>query len=213
MSALEIRGAGPGLLDTPLGMRVRGSGGQDVRWRARYKDDDGRIWRANALSSEDLHRFWSPAKRTATGIAALQSLRPVRMEIRVELEDGRGASLTLERRLLADGVKVRRWKDDTTATLFRPAEPTGVQLLIDAGTAGADHAAFAGALLASRGAVVLAVFAGLDAAREQFAALAPDPVVLAGDDVPVPPGVGVAEEDDAAPRLQAWADLRVRLGL
>lgn len=233
---LEIEADADGLLDDPLHLRVRGGGGQPVLWRARLRDDDGRVWRAEAPTPEELTVRWRPAKPQDGRAAALGSLHPVRIDVRAEVDDGRGASRTITRRLLADGVRVRRWRDGAPATLHLPSGPPAATLLLDA-TADAERAvvaALAGALLASRGALVLVVARGrgkgadtaaaLDGARARLAAVpGADPagaVVLpvlaageAGDGVVLPAGVGLGGEADPAARAAAWRALVARLGL
>jgi hypothetical protein len=130
---LEIRGAAPGLLDDPLLLDVGGAAPNTALvWRGRFRDDDGFVWRAAAPRPEDVLTAWVPAKATAGPIAALRSLRPVDVDIRVEAPDGSAASRTVTRRLLDTGVRVRRWRDDVTGILHLPAAPTGAALLIDA---------------------------------------------------------------------------------
>src|SRR6478752_1658970 len=116
---LELRGATDGLLlDEPWRLEVRGAGAAPLTWRARIRDDDGRVWRAEAGRPEDLAGAWSPAKRPAPGpVAALRSLRPVSVDVRAETADGRAAARTVTRRLVADGVRRRRWCDGVSATL------------------------------------------------------------------------------------------------
>ena len=54
--ALEISGASDGLLDDDLVLRVRGAGPEaEVTWRARFRDDDGRVWRAAASRAGGAH--------------------------------------------------------------------------------------------------------------------------------------------------------------
>src|SRR4051812_23006662 len=107
---LELRGAAPGLLDDPLLLEVGGAPpNAALTWRTRLRDDDGFVWRASGPSLADL--TWAPAKPSAGDVAALRSLRPVDLDIRVEDPDGATASRTLKRTLLAEGVRVRRWKD------------------------------------------------------------------------------------------------------
>ena len=122
--ALELRGAGDGLLDEPLVLQVHGAGGAAPTWRARLRDDDGRVWRASADRPERLAAAWAPAKATTGPVAALQSLRPIALELRAEADDGRAAARTVRRRLLADGVRVRRWRDPVPGTLLLPAAAT-----------------------------------------------------------------------------------------
>ena len=89
---LELRGATDGeLLDEPWRVVARGAGGGPLTWRARIRDDDGRVWRAEATSPQGLAGAWAPAKRPAPGpVAALRSLRPVAIDLRAETADGHG---------------------------------------------------------------------------------------------------------------------------
>jgi hypothetical protein len=201
--ALEIRGPATGLLDEPLLLRVRGAGpAAELTWRARYRDDDDRIWRATATRADDLATRWMPAKQSTGQLAALRSLRPLSIEVRVETADGRGAARTLTRQLVADGVRVRRWRDGLAATLHVPAQPQPCATVIIDATAGpaqadvaatagpapADVAALAAPLLASRGVLVLVVAPSrgiadpLALARERLAAVpaACKPILLLG---------------------------------
>lgn len=121
---LELSVPPDALLDDGVsGARLRGAGEQpDATWRARLRDDDGRVWRAVAPTTDGLGGAWIPAKSSSSPLAALASLRPVRVEVRVELPDGRATTREVTRRLLADGVLVRRWRDRVlTATLLRPS--------------------------------------------------------------------------------------------
>jgi hypothetical protein len=130
---LEIRGAAPGLLDDPLLLDVGGAAPNSALvWRARLRDDDGFVWRAAAPRPEQLSTAWVPAKTSAGPIAALRSLHPVDVDVRVESPDGSAASRTITRRLLDEGVRVRRWRDDVVGTLHLPGVPTGAALLVDA---------------------------------------------------------------------------------
>jgi hypothetical protein len=188
--ALEIRGSAAGLLDEPLVLRVRGAGpAAELTWRARYRDDGDRIWRASAMNAEDLATRWMPAKESTGPLAALRSLRPVGIEVRVEAADGRAAARTLTRAMVADGIRVRRWRDGLAATLHVPAQPQPCATVIvdaTASPAAAHVAALAAPLLASRGALVLVVgpsrgIAGpLAVARERLAAVpaAREPILL-----------------------------------
>jgi hypothetical protein len=181
--ALELRGFDAGLLDDPFDLRVRGAGpGAQLTWRARYRDDDGRIWRAMAASCEELGARWVAAKETTGEIAALRSLRPLSVDVRAELPDGRAATRTLTRRFAADGVRSRRWRDGLAATLHVPVTPEPIATVLLDGTAGdaqATVAMLAAPLLASRGVLALAVTGAggrssadpLPAARERLAAL------------------------------------------
>jgi hypothetical protein len=203
---LDLRGAAPGLLDDLLLLEVSGAPpGAALTWRARIRDDDGFVWRATGERVDAL--TWAPAKPASAGpIAALRSLRPIELDVRVEDPDGTGASRTLTRRLLAEGVKARRWKGDVSGTLYLPGEPTGGGAILPAD----DVAPLAAALLASRGVLVFVLAGGdADAAREQLALVpsaAAEIEVL--DAVPLPPGVPAREPADAA----AWDALLHRLG-
>ncbi|MCW3039071.1 MAG: hypothetical protein JWM31_976, partial [Solirubrobacterales bacterium] len=160
--ALQLSCVPDGLLDDGLaGARLRGAGEQpDAVWRAKYRDDDTRVWRALAPTPAALSGGWVPAKSSTGQLAALVSLRPVEIELRVELPDGRALARTVTRRLLAEGTLVRRWKDGLAATLYRPpGDATRPTVLLDA-TPDAELvpvATLAAALLASHGAVVLVV--------------------------------------------------------
>jgi hypothetical protein len=222
---LEIRGVTAGLLDDPLALSVRGAGNEGVLWRARYRDDDFRVWRASAARPEDLTVAWRPSKPSTGPIASLQSLRPVRIDVRVESPDGRAAGRAITRRLVADGVRVRRWRDGLLATLYLPAgTPPRATVLVDS-TAGPLEAAVAGLaapLLASRGVLVLAVGPGRGEAAEAVAIARERLVAVPGASAPVelaatagaapagaapgmpdapgslalPPGVGAREEGE-----------------
>jgi hypothetical protein len=187
---LDIRGASPGLLDDPLLLEVGGAPpNAALTWRARLRDDDGFVWRAAAPTSEGLSTAWVPAKPTAGPVAALRSLRPVDVDVRVEGTDGAASSRTITRRLTSDGVRARRWRDDIVGTLYLPAETTNAALILDArpppqppsrddlwsptahkssldapdagGAAGdAAHAPLAAALLASRGVLAFVLIGG-----------------------------------------------------
>lgn len=201
---LEIRGPQVALLDEVLALRARG--GEVARWRARLVDDDGRAWRSQASRPEELAATWAPAKAGARAVAALASLRPVRIDVRAETADGAAASRTIDRRLVADGVRVRRWRAPApAATLFLPAgDARGVVVVDAAGT-------LAGALLASRGVIALAVDRqdradALDVLASVPGAGAHAPVVV--DDVGVPPGVPAVEPGDG----DAWDALLARAG-
>lgn len=244
-SALQLSAAPVALLDEGLaGARLRGAGPQpDAIWRAKFRDDDTRVWRAIAASPEALAGAWVPAKASTGHLAALVSLRPVEVELRVELPDGRAMSRTVTRRLLADGVKVRRWKDGLVATLNRPAGDGPWPAVVLDATSGPDAvavAALAGALLASRGVLNVAVAPParpkdgsaadvLARAGELLTALPAGgpPLVVAvaapeadvtGDGLvaPVPPGVGVrgagAGPEAAAARATAWDALLAAAG-
>lgn len=233
-AVLEIQGDADGLLDAPLVLRLRGGGAQPAVWRARLRDDDGRVWRCVADRPEDLGLRWRPAKPAPGTIAALQSLRPVRLDVRAELPDGRSAARTVTRRLVDPDVRIRRWRDGLAATLHLPAGPPAATVLVDA-TASPRHAVvatLAAPLLATHGVRVLNVFAPrrgdaagvLQTARDRLAGLADgvagqDPEVLpvrlpaeAGDGVVLPPGVPLEDPaDDPAARRAAWAALQAGL--
>jgi hypothetical protein len=235
--AIEIQGPADGLFDEPLALRARGAGAaSELVWRARLRDDDGRVWLSRAPSALELAIAWVPAKETTGPLAALQSLRPVRIDVRVESPDGRAAARTVTRRFTDDGVRVRRWRDGLAATLHLPAgEQPCATVLADA-TAGPLELAVAGLaapLLASRGALVLTVAPGrpgepadelLAAARERLGAVpgAGSPQVLrvldpfadreTGPAVGLPPGVGVRDRHaDAEARAVAWDALLAHL--
>jgi hypothetical protein len=224
---LELRGAGGGLLDEPLAFSVRGLGdaaGGPLIWRARLRDDDGRIWRAQASDSLALAGAWTPAKSSGGAVAALQSLRPVALELRAEAPDGRAAARTVTRTLLADGVRVRRWRDGLAASLFLPSERVSTSALVldaTAGEAAAAAAAPSAALLASRGVLVLLVTpprgrgggdrgALLREAAERLEQLAASPVELLAEPAPVAPGIPARA--DAAARAAVWDALLARVG-
>lgn len=209
---LELQGDATGLLDDPLAPRVRGLGGPGadggadgaagLRWRARLHDDDGRVWRAEAARAAELAAAFAPASPDPRRpLAALRSLRPVRIEVRAEASDGRAAARTFTRALVGEGVRVRRWSGvlpGAAATLHRPAgapcatvvlDAAGASARADAATeqagavpAPAELAALAAPLLASRGVLALTLAPGggrrsrgqgelLDAAIELLAAV------------------------------------------
>jgi hypothetical protein len=204
---LDIRGASPGLLDDPLLLEVGGAApNAALTWRARLRDDDGFVWRAAAPTSQGLLTAWVPAKPTAGPVAALRSLRPVDVDVRVEGTDGAASNRTITRRLMDEGVRPRRWKDAVAGTLYLPAQNATATLTIDArepqtaaaqpselDTAGAvaappaiaepataagiDAAPLAAALLASRGVLVLVLTGGKD-----------DPLVAARERLAQVPG-------------------------
>ncbi|MFA9271180.1 MAG: hypothetical protein ACEQSX_10560 [Baekduiaceae bacterium] len=183
---MELTGPADVPLDEPLQLRVRGAG-PDARitWRARVRDDDGRVWRAVADAAGALDAAWEPAKTPASPHAALSSLRPVRVDVRAETRDGRSAARTITRHLLAGGVKVRRWRGEVTASLFLPAEPAAAPVLLDD-----PDALLAAALLASRGILSLVLKDGdPEAAAAQLEAVPGGAGVRMLGNVPVPPGV------------------------
>jgi hypothetical protein len=202
---LDLRGAAPGLLDDPLLLDVSGAPpSASLTWRARVRDDDGFVWRATGERVDEL--TWAAAKPASAGaIAALRSLRPVEIDVRVEDPDGAAASRTVTRKLLAEGVKARRWKGDVSGTLYLPADPTGGGAIL----ATDDVAPMAAALLASRGVLVFVLTRGnVGAAREQLALVpsAPAEIELL-DAVPLPTGLPAQEPADAA----AWDALLASL--
>lgn len=239
--ALEIRGPAHGLLDDPFVLRLRGAGSDaEVTWRARYRDDDGRVWRAVASRSEDLTGRWQPAKDGSGDIAALRSLRPVSIDVRAETADGRAAARTFVRQIAAEGVRTRRWRDGLAATLHVPARrsPCATVIVNAAGTdAHVSAAMLAAPLLAARGVLALVVVGarGADAgdghlalARERLGAVpgssaeilllcTRDPLseraALGEDAVVLPPNVGARETRDGAPaeRAATWDALLARL--
>jgi hypothetical protein len=166
-------------------------------------------------------------------VAALRSLRPVAIDVRVEASDARAASRTVTRRLVGDGVRMRRWRGPVPARLYLPeGDAACATVLVDA-TAGpleAEVADLAAPLLASRGVLVLTVASGsIAAARDQLAAVpgvagevqvlrALDPLaeesLEPGSAVVLPPGVGVREvrEEGARARALAWDALLAQLG-
>lgn len=186
---LELSGAPEGLLDDPPALRLRGSGGADgLVWRGRIRDDDGRVWRAIADRQDGLMGAWVPAKSSTSMLMALTSRRPVDLEVRVETPDGRAATRTLRRVLVADGVRIRRWRDATPAVLHLPAPggPSPVALVLDATAIEGDAeavATLAAPLLASRGLIALVVapvprVAGAELVGRALAALAQVPAVV-----------------------------------
>jgi hypothetical protein len=217
---LDIRGASPGLLDDPLLLEVGGAPPKAaLTWRGRFRDDDGFVWRAAAPTPEGLSTAWVPAKPTAGPVAALRSLRPVDVDVRVEGTDGAASSRTITRRLLDDGVRARRWRDDIAGTLYLPAGDTTGALIIDAHDAadGADHAPLAAALLASRGVLAFVLTGGRGDARERLAQIPGTPATietLTAAAVPVPAGVGLRGEDQkgAIVRAGAWDALLESVG-
>jgi hypothetical protein len=237
-ATLELRGSADGLLDEPFALRVRGAGpGARVVWRARYRDDDGRVWRAAGLRCDNLATDWSPGKDGTGDVAALRSLRPVSIDLRVETADGRAATRTVTRLLAGDGVRTRRWRDGLAATLHVPAVPACATAIVDASgsDAQATAAALAAPLLASRGVLVLVLAPArgrtfdeqLETARERLSAVpgaaGSEAVVLSAHDpfsdtppagVVMPPGVGLRERDPGAARVRAgaWDELLARLG-
>jgi hypothetical protein len=216
---LELRGATDGqLLDEPWLLDVRGGGpASALRWRARLRDDDGRIWRAEADSAAGLTEGWEPAKAPPGPLAALRSLRPVAIDLRAEAPDGRAAARTITRRLVADGVRLRRWRDGVGATLHLPAGAPTATVVLDATVAdeeGAAAAVLAAPLLASRGVLVLAVTDSVAEAQTRLAAVPAaadaEPTVLPAG--LVPPGVPTRDPGDPAERAAAWDALLAVLG-
>jgi hypothetical protein len=190
---LELRGAAPGLLDEPLLLEVGGAAaGSTLLWRTRIRDDDGFVWRGEGPSLDALR--WSAKGGEA---ANLRSLRPVELEVRVEGSDGT-ATRTLTRTILADGVKLRRWKEGVAGRLLLPAAEATATVVV----AGEDaDTIIAAALLAARGVRVFVVASG-------------DPSALPFEDarrldaLPLLPGLPAREPADAAP----WDALLAELG-
>ncbi|WP_445150059.1 hypothetical protein [Baekduia sp. Peel2402] len=209
---LELRGAAPGLLDDPLLLEVGGAPpNAALTWRARVRDDDGFVWRASGTRVDAL--AWTPAKASAGDVAALRSLRPVDLDVRVEDPEGATASRTLKRTLLAEGVRARRWKDGVAGTLYLPAAATGGAAILDARATEAETTVpVAAALLASRGVLVFALTRGTpEAAREALAAVPSAPADVAIlDAVPLPPGVPARTPPNSAAWDALLADLSAR---
>ena len=190
---LDIRGASPGLLDDPLLLEVGGAApNATLTWRGRFRDDDGFVWRAAAPTSEGLLTAWVPAKPTAGPVAALRSLRPVDVDVRVEGTDGAASNRTITRRLMderrpraalegrgrRDAVPPGAGRDghaDSSTRASRRLLPRSPQTPDAAGAvaappaiaepataAGLDAAPLAAALLASRGVLVLVLTGGKD---------------------------------------------------
>jgi hypothetical protein len=206
---LDIRGAAPGLLDDPMLLEVSGAPpGASLLWRARVRDDDGFVWKAQGETPDALS--WVPAKPSSAGaIAALRSLRPVEVDVRVEDPDGAAAFRSLTRTLLAEGVRARRWRDAVAGTLYLPPAAGGAAIL-DVQANDAEVVPLAAALLASRGVLVFALTRGTpDAARRALAAVpsAPEEVAIV-EAVPLPPGVPARTRRDPA----EWDALLERLG-
>jgi hypothetical protein len=220
---MEISGPATGLLDDPLLLRSRGEG---LFWRARLRDDDGYVWRTAADRAEQLADGWAPAKPASAGpLAALHSLRPVRIDVRAETADGRSANRTIERRLVADGVRVRRWRDGLAATLHLPADEDPAATVVVDATAGPDElsvATITGPLLASRGVVALVVgpvrgggdgAGALATAIERLSAVPAAPPEVVTIAPILPPGVPARDGvDGSAARARAWDELLARLG-
>lgn len=215
---LSVREPADALLDEPFRVEASAPDGAALRWRARVRDDDGRVWRAWASSPAELSASWGPAKDGTGAVAALASLRPVDVDVRVEAEDGRAASRTLKRLLVAPQVKSRRWRGDVVATLHLPPEPVAT-VLIDATHPAADVAVpgIAAALLASRGVLALLVPAPrrstpgiVKQARDQLAAVpgATDVRTVLAADLPLPPNVPAR----GAPATERWDALLADLG-
>jgi hypothetical protein len=238
-SQLEIAGPATGLLDDPLVLRARGAGPDaPLAWRARHRDDADRVWRATAPRAEELGAAWATSAREP-GIAALGSLRPLRIDVRVEAPFAAGIR-TVVRSLAGEGVRRRRWRDGLAAALHLPARPDPCAcVLVDATRDAAvlAVAALAAPLLASRGALVLVAgppprrgdpadalaqargrLEALPAVAEVIALparnpLDPDPREAPGTAVGLPPGVGVhGAARDAADRARDWDALLARLG-
>lgn len=160
--ALDIRTDPVALLGTALATGLRGAGPDaEVLWRARTRDDDGRVWQAQAETAGELGTAWTPAKASSGVTANRRSLRPFEIDVRAELDDGRTSARTVKRTLLADGVRVRRWRGQH-ATLYLPPSPVERTLLVDATASEPAWLGPAAALLSSQGALVLTATAGAD---------------------------------------------------
>jgi hypothetical protein len=206
VAQLEIRTNPDGLLGEPLATGLRGAEGGIASWKARLRDDDGRIWRCNGRTAAELGTDWAPAKQSSGTVAAARSLRPLEIELRAELPDGRSTTRTIKRRLLTDGVKVRRWRGEH-ATLYIPATTPKLTLLITGSDAWLAPAA---ALLASQGAIVLlaAPAAEITALTEKLASATAAGSVERIEPPPPPPGfpslINTSSPDP-------WPALRARL--
>ncbi len=237
---LELSGPPTALVDEPLTVRLRGLGEMvevdpddefgGILWRARLRDDDGRVWRATADAPEHLPAGLAPAKPGTGLVPALGSLHPIRLDVHAEAPDGRSAKRTFERRLLGDGVRVRRWKEpELRGSMFLPAagsEPRG-PLLLDTRlppepgereALAAFVAPLAAAVLASRGRPTLVVSDVDDlgpalSRLEGLQVATGTPRVVralgAGDVLLLPPGIPVLGEGTAArtARRDRWASL------
>lgn len=165
--ALDIRTDPEALVGTPLATGLRGGGPDaDVLWRARTRDDDGRVWQSQAYSAIELGTSWTPAKASSGVAANRRSLHPLEIEVRAELDDGRTSARTVRRRLVADGVRVRRWRGEK-ATLYLPHGDPQQTVLIDATSDEPEWLVPASAVLASQGAIVLTATAGADIEKLQ----------------------------------------------
>ncbi len=195
---IEIQGPATALADEPLALRARGAGPDaGLVWHARMRDDGGLVWRARAGRPEDLTAAW----RGKAAHAALASLRPLRIEVRAESVDGQAGSRTLTRLLVAEGVRIRRWRDGLSATLHLPRGEASATVLVD-GVAGPTPA-----LLASHGVAVLALSDGdLAEARERLGAVpgVQEIEVVAAEDLPTPAGLPGGD-------VVAWEALITRL--
>lgn len=219
VAQLEIRTNPDALLGTPLATGLRGAGETPVAfWQARLRDDDGRIWRSNGRTAAELGLIWKPAKDSTGPIAALRSLHPLEIDVRAELPDGRAATRTVKRILLAEGTRVRSWKGLTPlrATLYLPrAERATAALIIDARDWASTNAlAPTAALLASRGVAVVTAEPGAkqppqDALPELAELLAAVPAAQGAGTpavrtlLPLPPGLPSTVAGDPS----AWATL------
>jgi|HigsolmetaAR201D_1030396.scaffolds.fasta_scaffold06396_3 hypothetical protein len=210
--ALEIGGPADALIDEPLRLRARGAGtNAELRWRARLRDDDGRIWRSAGDRPEELALAWEPGKASTGPVAALRSLRPVVLEVRVDAADGRGASRTLRRRLLAEGVRRRRWPGAGGAVLHLPVGEPCATVIAEPDAA----SELAAPLLASRGVLCVLAADAVEARRllEQVPG-AGEPRVLAEGEMVLPPGIPARADavGDPGARAAAWDALLDSLG-
>lgn len=239
---LELSGPPVALVDEPLDVRLRGLGEVEavtvdpeddfggVLWRARLRDDDGRVWRATADAPEHLPAGLAPAKPGTGPVPALGSLHPIRLDVHAEAPDGRSAKRTFERRLVGDGVQIRRWKErELRSVAFLPASGTAPSqpLLLDArvdedagelALLAAFVAPLAAAVLASRGrpTVVVSdlddlapVLERLGQLRGAAGAARVVRTLGAGDVVLLPPGIPVLGEGASAraARRDRWRSL------
>ena len=114
-----------GLLDDPFDLRVRGAGPDAESPGARATATTTAASGARSRwRPEDLVARWLPAKdgdrrrsrRCARCARSASTCAP-------RAQDGRAAARTFTRRVAADGVRTRRWRDGLAATLHVPAEP------------------------------------------------------------------------------------------
>lgn len=228
MAGLELSGSPRALVDAPLELRLRGGGAPaGIVWRGRIRDDDGRVWKGTARSPATVPHSLRPAKDGGGEVPALLSLRAIALDVRAELPDGRAVGRTVQRVLVDDGVRVRRWREGALrATLALPAPGGGpaTAVVLDGRAEDpltAATARLAAALLASHGAVALHLEAGGDDATAEAAgrlAALPatrdvDPTVLGPDELILPSGIprDGEQKGEAADRVLAWRALVARV--